>query len=612
MLRDLLLHGRRLASNTIDDASKAGEEAGGRLAPDGITVAARHVRAGHGYAAVLAVTGYPAEVGAGWLEPLAAFPAHLDVTLHIDPIDAATAARQLKKQREKFEANRRYAADHGHLDDPEIEAAATDAADLAHRLARGQDRLFRLGLYLTVHATTVEQLEQDVAEVTALAESLLLRATPTTWRALAGWTSTLPVAVDHLRLTRTMDTSALASAMPFTSPDLPAPDPTRPTDLGHGVLYGTNLSSPGVVVWDRWRQDNANMVVLGRSGAGKSYLTKLDLLRHLYQDADATVIDPEDEYVDLAGMVGGITIALGQRGVHLNPFDLPAPTPDTDGLTEQVLFLHTLINTLLRQPLTAAESAVLDTAIMATYRAAGINSDPRTWRRPAPLMADLATALREQGGAVGDIGAELAERLAPYVTGSHSMLFAGPTTARAGGHLTVYSLRRLPPELHAAGTLLVLDAVWRTITDRQRGRRHLVYVDEAWTLLRDGHGAQFLYRLAKSIRKNNGALTVTTQDVDDVLQSDLGKAVLNNASTHVLLGQAPQALDAITAAFRLTAGERSFLATAQRGHALLIAGRHRVGVHALASPEEQAVIRTDPEFRNPDQPSVPPTIRRPR
>ncbi len=364
-----------------------------------------------------------------------------------------------------------------------------------------------------------------------------------------------------------------------------------------------------MVVWDRWACDNANMVILGRSGAGKSYLTKLDLLRNLYLDADATVIDPEDEYVDLAAMVGGTTIRLGRTGVRINPFDLPQPATHnvdididididadpaggSDGLTGQALFIHTLLGVLLEQPLSAEQAAAVDTAIMAAYRGAGITTDPRTWRRPAPVLADLAAALRQRGL----VGTSIADRLAPYVTGSHRAMFDGPTTVRAGGHLTVHSLRGLPEELHAAGTLLVLDSVRRTITDPTRSRRHLVYVDEAWTLLRDGHGARFLYRMAKSIRKNNGALTVTTQDVDDVLHSDLGRAVLNNAATHILLGQSPQALGAVANAFTLTAGERTFLATARRGHALLAGSNRRVGFSAQASPEEQRVIRTDPGF----------------
>ncbi|WP_222853465.1 VirB4 family type IV secretion system protein [Fodinicola acaciae] len=579
-----------------DDA----EDVDRRIAPDGVEVSARQVRAGNGYAATLAITGYPAEVPSGWLEPLITFPARVDVSLHIEPIPSLVAARQLKKQRERFESQRRFAAQHGQLHDPEVEAAAYDAADLAGRLARGHDRLYRLGLYLTVHAETENALQRDLADIQALADSMLLQATPVTWRALEGWSSTLPVAVDALCLTRVMDTSALSSAFPFTSADLPGPDPTRPTEFGDGILYGTNVSSPGVVVWDRWACDNANMVVLGRSGAGKSYFGKLDLLRNLYLDSDATVIDPEDEYVALSEMVGGTTIHFGRPGVRINPFDLPAAAspdsdaiPGTDSLTGQALFLHTLIGVLLKQPLSATEASTLDTAIMDAYRGAGISLDPRTWRRPAPVLADLSTALRTHG----EIGNAIADRLAPYVTGSHRALFDGPSTITPGGHLTVYSLRQLPEELHAAGTLLVLNAISRTIADPTRTRRHLIYVDEAWTLLRDGTGARFLFRVAKSIRKNNGALVVITQDVDDVLHSDLGRAVINNAATYVLLGQAPQALDAVTSAFSLTGGERTALSTARRGHALLIAGAHRVGFLAQASAEEERVIRTDPDFR---------------
>jgi hypothetical protein len=293
--------------------------------PPDVEVAARHLRIGGDYAATLAVTGYPAEVAPGWLEPLLSYPGRLDVALHIYPVPPAAAADRLRRRRARLESGRRAGADRGQLDDPGTEAAAGDARDLAYRLARGEGKLFRAGLYLTVHAASQDDLAEEVAAVRAVASSLLLVTAPAIFRSLQGWVTTLPAGTDALRLTRTMDTAALAAAFPFTSPDLPR-DPADPDPLP-GILYGANTAGPGLVAWDRWTQDNHNSVTLAASGAGKSYLAKLEILRNAYQGTQCWIIDPEDEYARLASSVGGACLRLGADGVRLNPFDLPALTP---------------------------------------------------------------------------------------------------------------------------------------------------------------------------------------------------------------------------------------------------------------------------------------------
>jgi hypothetical protein len=559
--------------------------------PSAVEVAARHVRVGGDYAATLAVTGYPAEVSAGWLEPLTAYPGRLDVTLHIEPIPVAVAAARLRRQRARLESGRRAGADRGQLDDPETEAAAGDARDLAYRLARGEGKLFRLGLYLTVHAGSEEDLAAETAAVRALAASLLLVTVPATFRSLQGWTTTLPAGTDALLLRRTMDTAALAASFPFTSPDLPR-DPASPHALP-GVLYGANTAGPGLVAWDRWAADNHNSVTLAASGAGKSYLAKLEILRSLYQGTECWVIDPEDEYARLAAATGGAYVHLGAPGVHLNPFDLPAAgraRPDT--LTRRALFLHTVVAVLCGGQAAPAERAALDKAIMAAYHQAGITSDPRTWARPAPLLPALAAALRAEGTAPATA---LADRLVPFTEGSHAGLFCSPTTTRPEGHLVVFSLRDVPDELRPAATLLALDATWRQVSDPASRRRRLITVDEAWLLMRDGEGAKFMYRLAKSARKVWAGLAAVTQDAEDVLSTDLGRAVIANSATQILLRQAPQAISRVAAEFRLSAGERALLLAARRGEGLLAAGPSaRVSFQALASPSEHSLCTSDP------------------
>jgi hypothetical protein len=601
VIGDKLLLGTRRRSKS-DSSSRTGSVGtAGAFTPDALEVATRHVVVGGEHVASFAVIGYPREVYPGWLQPLLSYPGRVDVSLHVEPIDPVTAADRLKKQLARLESGRRSGEQHGRLADPQVEAATEDAYDLAARVARGEGKLYRVGLYLAVHAPDAAALAEDVAAVRSLAASLLLDAKPATYRSVQGWVTCLPMGLDQLRMRRTFDTSALAAAFPFTSPDLPAPDPIS-LDAPTGVLYGYNLGSQGLVHWDRFRLDNHNAVILGRSGAGKSYLVKLEALRSLYRGVEVSVIDPEDEYRRLCEAVGGAYVHLGSHAgaepVRLNPFDLPIQqrpdgrrTAPADALIRRSLFVHTVLALLLGGEPSAIERATLDRAITATYQRAGITSDPRTWTRPAPILPNLRDVLAELGDPVAT---GLADRLHPYVDGAFADLFTGPTTTRPDSHLVVFSLRDLPPELAPIGTLLTLDAVWRRVTNPALRRPRLVVVDEAWLLLREKAGAEFLYRMAKAARKHWAGLTVATQDSGDVLGSDLGRAVIANAATQILLRQAPQIIEEIAATFRLSAGDRQFLLSAERGQGLLSSGTQRVAFEVIASDIEHQLVTTAP------------------
>jgi type IV secretory pathway VirB4 component len=555
----------------------------GLLGPDAVHVQATQLTAGATVCRTFAITGYPREVGPGWLEPLASYPGNADVSLHIDPIPPAVAAQRLRRQLARLESTRRIDQDRDRLADPGVDVAAEDAADLAGRIARAEGRLYSVGVYVTVRGHDPDQVDAEASQLQALCASLLLDARPATFRTLQGWTTTLPLGVDQLRLRRTMDTRALAAGFPFASADLPTP-------TSGGVLLGRNTHTRGLVLWDRWAQPNYNTVILAKSGAGKSYLAKLELLRWLYHGVHALVIDPEHEYRRLAEAVGGTYLHLGHPQVRLNPLDLPLDS-GPDALARRALFTHTLISVLLSGPLDPDTTAALDRAVLAAYHTRGITSDPRSHARPAPQLADLSSALQVDPDPAAS---RLAARLAPYVTGSHQRLFDGPTTTRPDGYLVVFSIRDLPDELKAAGTLLALDAIWRQATNPTKRRRRLVVVDEAWQLLHDPAAAGYLYRLAKAARKYWIGLTAITQDPTDVLATPLGQAIVQNAATQLLLGQAPQAIDTLVGTFHLSAGEQAHLLAAQPGDALLLSSDHRVALRSLASPTEHQLITTDP------------------
>ncbi len=464
------------------------------LGPSSLAVETKKLRIGEStHAATFAVAGYPAEVGNGWLEPILSYPARIDVAVHIEPIPARIAADRLRKQRARMESSRRHTAERGRLDDPMTESAAADARELAYRVACGEGCLFDVGIYLTVFAGTEADLDETVAAVRSVADGMLLRLVPATFRSVQGWTTTLPLGIDGLKIRRTFDTDALAACFPFTSDQL-----AQVVGSTSPVLLGVNGTGAGLVCFDRWALDNHNSVVLARSGSGKSYLTKLDILRSLYTGVHVLVVDPEQEYVRLAKAVGGTVLELGAPGVRINPFDLPKDEQSHDAVKRRTLFAHTVVAVLLGAELTASERAELDSAVLTAYERAGITEDVRTHTRDAPTLADVAAVLAARGS---NEARSLASRLAPHTSGSFAGLFDGPTTTAVDGHLVVFALKQLPEEMKAIGTLLVLDAIWRQVTSPER-RRRLCVVDEAWLLMKEPAGARFLFRMAKAARKH--------------------------------------------------------------------------------------------------------------
>lgn len=555
------------------------QETMGLLGPDSIELFPRRMQVQDQFVETLCVTGYPREVGPGWLTPLLGHRGNVDVALHVEPIRNEIAAGHLRRQIARLESSRRIDASKARVADPELEAAAGDAIELAASVARGEGRLFRVGLYITIRADSPEALEEEKLRVRAISASLLLDTRQLPFRQLEGWLSTLPIASDHVRLSRTFDTGALASCFPFASAEIGS---------GSGIFYGRNATTGSPILFDRFGLENFNQVVMARSGAGKSYFAKLTLLRSLYLGIEALVIDPENEYERLALAAGGRVISLGGEAFRLNPLDLGDPG-SSDAVIQQSLFIHTVIESMVGR-MSPEERSVLDRALINTYQRAGITADPSTHSRPAPLLRDVVAELMElpEGG-------PLADRLQLFVAGSHKTMFDGPTTARHDDHLVVFALRDLPEELKAVGTLLALHSIWRTVTRGSRKPR-IVLVDEAWWLLREESrmGAAFLNRLAKSSRKHWCGLTTITQDVADVLSTDLGQAVITNASSHVLLGQSPQAADSLAKAFDLSDGEVSYLLSCDRGEGLLSIGTERAPLRIIASPREHQIATSDP------------------
>jgi type IV secretory pathway VirB4 component len=537
------------------------------LAPASLELRSDRVRLGRRVSQTFAVSGYPREVGYGWLAPLLAGASELDLSLHVEPFPAELAAARLRRQRARFESTRRLEAERGSLADLAVAAAAEDSHALAARLARGESRLFRAGLYLTLTAADDAELDRAAARLRALCASALLTPTATSFRAQEAWRTSLPLGLDRLRLRRTFDTEALAASFPFAAAEPPL--------AASGCFYG--LSASGApVVWDRFAAENYNSVILARSGAGKSYLAKLEALRLLYQGVQVFIVDPEDEYARLSRAVGGAYLPLaGEEAVALNPLELGERSEAA--LAERIGFLAELVE-LMTGRLGRGELAALDTAARAAYAAAPAR---------APLLAELLGPLAASGR-----GAGLAERLEPYARGSLSSLFAAPTSVPAEAELVCFSLRGLPERLRAVALCLCLDAIWRRLEGSRR--RRCVIVDEAWLVVAAPTGAAFLHRLAKSARKRWCGLTTITQDAGDLLAGELGQAIVANAASQILLRQAPQAIGRVAAAFDLTEGERRYLLGCPRGHGLFVVGDDRFPLQVRASAAEHRLATSDP------------------
>jgi type IV secretory pathway VirB4 component len=377
--------------------------------------------------------------------------------------------------------------------------------------------------------------------------------------------------------------------------------------MERGVLYGVATRSQSPVIVDSFDPslENANLAVFAMAGAGKSYFVKLMALRNLLAGVDFLIVDPEDEYRALCAAAGGQYVRLASASPqHLNPFDLPPPTPEEgrDPLAEQVAALLGLVEVMLTSgPATTGldshEKAVLDRALYRTYERAGITSDPATHGRPAPLMHDLhreLEALAEQSSSeLSAVAASLASRLGRYVTGSLAAgLFAQPTDVALDRSLVVFNIQQLEEELRPVAIHLIASFVWNRV--RRERRPRLLVVDEAWSLLRYPEGGAFISGMARRARKYYLGLVTITQDAADFLRSDHGRAVLVNAAMKLLMKQDPTTVDVVAEAFQLTDEERQYLLGANKGEGLLFGRGARVRLSIEASQGEHRVATTAP------------------
>ena len=552
------------------------------IAPEAIDVEFNHLKIGNYYIQTFFVAGYPRFVSANWLSPLINFNYSLDISMHIFPVDGKTIMDELRRKITEMEAEIQSDLKRGRLPNIDTQVKLEDARILQEQLAKGEERFFQFGLYLTISSPSLEELTTVSKQIQSMLGALLIVSKKASLQMEPGFKTTLPQGTDKLNVLRNMDTTSLATTFPFTSSELTQ-------DIG--IMYGINEHNDSLVIFDRFSMENANMVIFAKSGSGKSYSVKLECLRSLMFDTEIIIIDPEGEYKDMTAAVNGEYLDFTfNAAFKINPFDLSALyDPEENELGLKIISLHTLMKIMLGQ-MSANEEAVLDRALVAAYQAKGITPEPETQKLQPPLMEDLYKQL------IGMESADsltLANRLEKFIKGSFRGIFDQQSNLDIHNKFTVFGIKEMEDALRPIAMFLILDFIWTRI--KKNLKKRILVVDEAWYLMKYPESASFLFSMAKRARKYFLGVTTITQDVSDFLTTDQGKAIVTNSSIQFLMKQSPAAIDQVAKTFYLSEGEKRLLMSSEIGEGIFFAGQNHVALRVVASKEEHVLVTTNPQ-----------------
>ena len=565
------------------------------IAPSSLEFHSSYFRLGTKYGQTLYVYGYPRQLYTGWLSSLINADEVLDISMFIYPVETEVIMKNLRRKVTQLEASMSINSEKGRTRDPSLEAAYQDAEELRDQLQLGAEKFFRFGFYITLYADSLDELNFVRNKVETMLGQQLIFSKVASAQQEQGLNATVPQMSDHLQIRRNMNTGAISTSFPFTSADL---------TQENGVLYGVNMHNNGLVIFDRFTLENANMVVFAKSGAGKSFTVKLEALRTMMMGSDVIIIDPENEYQKLSDAVGGSYIRLSLNSdTRINPFDLPRVIDSDEAdnaLRANIITLHGLLRLMLggtsrgqQIGLSPAEEADLDQALIDTYARAGITSDPLTHNSTPPTISNLYDTLVHMGGT----GPQLAQRLRKYTTGTFAGIFSQQSNININNPMVVFNIRDLEDDLRPVAMYIVLSHVWNIVRTDQRKR--MLIVDEAWQLMQYDDSANFLFSLAKRARKYYLGLTTISQDVEDFMGSKMGRAIVSNSSMQLLLKQSSSAVDVLSDVFKLTEEERKRLANFPVGQGLFFAGSNHVHIQVIASDTEHQLITTNPSNKAP-------------
>jgi len=554
------------------------------IAPASIEVNQNYIQMEEKLAKTYFVFSYPRYLTTGWLSPIINMDIPLDISFFFHPIETGTILKQLRKSVTEVQAEIMEREEKGLIRDPALETAYQDLEDLRSRLQTAQEKMFKFGLYITVYADNVKELETIETTLRSILEARLIYIKPALYQQKEGLISSFPYGSDLLQIHNTLNTTPLSSIFPFVSFDLSS---------NEGILFGINKHNNSLVLFDRFSMENANMVIFAKSGSGKSYAVKLEILRSLMMGSECIILDPENEYKTLAEAVDGsfFKISLSSES-HINPFDLPEPREDEtpeDVLRSNTINLVGLMRIMLGG-LSPEEDAIMDRALSETYAAKDItpNSDPKTWANNIPIMSDLEAVLDTMDGAES-----LVERLRKFTKGTFASFFNQKSNISMNKSLVVFGIRDMEDELRPMAMFIIMRYIWNTA--RGTMKKRLLIIDEAWWMMKTEDGASFLFGICKRARKYWLGVTTITQDVSDFMRSDYGKPIITNSSIQLLLKQSPATIDLIQQTFTLTDQEKFLLLETPVGEGIFFAGQKHVAIRIVASYTEDQIITTSPE-----------------
>jgi len=551
------------------------------IAPSGVEIASRSINISGTFARTFYAVSYPRYLNDGWLEPILNLEKELDVTIVIHPINTADTLKKLQKKVAEVESQMQTRAEKGMVREPQLEAAYRNIEELRDKLQQSEEKLFDVGLYVALYADNEITLSKTESEIKGILDSRLIYLKPALFLQEQGIKSVLPFMQDELQIHSKFNSSPLSSFFPFTSFDL-----TSDT----GILYGINRHNSSLVLFDRFALTNYNSVTFATSGAGKSYMCKLEILRSLMFGTEVIVIDPEREYEYLAEATGGrfFNISLSSDH-HINPFDLPAPQDDEN--PEDVLRSHVIelvgLFRLMLGGLSPEEETIVDQAINETYALKDIAGNTDFSELEPPLLSDFEMVLAGMEGS-----SSLIARLQKYTGGTWSGFMNKATNVDINQKFVVFSLRDMEDELKTIAMYIITNHIWSAI--RRRLVKRLLVIDEAWWMMKSEDTASFLFMLAKRGRKYYLGLSTITQDVDDFLRSPYGVPMITNSSLQLLMKQSPTAIDNIQNTFNLTDEEKFLLLESGVGEGIFFAGLKHVAIKVIASYTEDQIITSDP------------------
>lgn len=553
------------------------------IAPSAMKVKPSYLRLGDTFVRSMYVITYPRYISVGWSNPILNMNNTLDVSMFFYPVESDMILKQLKKKVGALQAQIQSDKEKGAPRDPVKETALQDIEQLRDKLTQGTEQFFSFAFYVTLYAESKEELDTASEDLENIFGSKLVYSKSVLYQAEQGFTSTLPLGLDELLVHFNMNSSPIASSFPFVSSELTSDD---------GILYGVNRHNNSLILFDRFSLSNANMTVFATSGAGKSYAVKLEILRSLMMGTEVIVIDPEMEYKNLSDAVGGtyVNISLSSES-NINPFDLPDPVggeaSTEDIIRSSVITLKGLLR-IMFDGLSTTEDAIVDQALLETYAKKDITPGSDLSTAEAPIMQDFQEVLEGMEGAD-----ELVTKLKKYTDGTFSGLFNAPTNVDVDNQFVAFSVRDLEDELRPMAIYNLVNYIWNKVRSEQK--RRLLVIDEAWWLMMHEDSAKFIFSLVKRARKYYLGVTTITQDVNDFLSSQYGKAIVTNSALNLLLRQDPSAMDKIQDTFMLTEGEKYLLLDSAVGEGIFFAGRKHAAIKVVASYTEDQIVTTNPE-----------------